>query len=174
MSNLQKQIIEKIQRTNARKRDLGLLYGDRELMEQIIDEITAPYAGKVDYVASPESLGFILGSMAASRLGVGFIPIRNKDLYALNPEEALSAPYIDHRNCPRALQVRNGVIRSGSRILLVDDWVETAATIHACEAIVEDADAKVAGMASIGASYNEKTKGMLETKQLICVAVSDK
>lgn len=169
MCNLQKRIIEKINRQKSEKRDLSLLYGDRELMEQIIDEITAPYAGRVDYVASPESLGFILGSMAAVKLGVGFIPVRNKDLYALSPEDALSAPYIDHRNRPRALQVRNGMIPSGSRILLVDDWVETAATIHACAAIVEDADAKVVGIAAIGAEYNDKTRGLLESKQLKCV-----
>ena len=174
MGNLQNQIIENIERSKARKRDLSRLYSDKTLMEQIIDEITAPYEGKVDYVASPESLGFILGSMAAARLGVGFIPIRNKELYALDSELALSAPYIDHRNRPRTLQVRNGIIPAGSTILLVDDWVETAATIHACGAIVEEADAKVIGIAAIGAEYNDKTKEMLESGQLKCAAVYEK
>lgn len=173
MCSLQKRIAEKINRKDGRKRDLSQIYGDRELMEQIIDEITAPYVGKVDYVASPESMGFILGSMVAAKLGVGFIPIRNKDLYALNPEDSLSAPYIDHRNRPRALQVRNDVVRAGSRILLVDDWVQTAATIHACESIVEDAEAKVAGIAAVGADYNDKTRGMQETGQLKCAVVHE-
>ncbi|MBQ9156296.1 MAG: hypothetical protein IJ137_05905 [Eubacterium sp.] len=168
MNTLQDKIIRKISRKANEKRDLSPLYADRELMEQILEEITASYAGQVDYVASPESLGFILGSMAAARLKVGFIPIRNRNLYGLSPTDAISAPYIDHRDEPRALQIRTGMIPKNSRVLLVDDWVETAATIHACAAIVEDSEAKVAGIASIGATRNEKTSHLLQSGQLKC------
>lgn len=171
MNTLQDMIINKINRRENEKRDLSPLYADRELMNRILSEITASFAGLVDYVASPESLGFILGSMAAERLGIGFVPIRNKDLYGLNPADAISAPYIDHRDEPRALQIRTGMIPKGSRVLLVDDWVETAATIHACTAIIEDSEARVSGIAAIGATCNEKTDNLLKTGQLVCAIV---
>jgi len=171
VNNLQDKIIEKINRNANEKRDLSSIYADRELLNRILEEITASYADQVDYVASPESLGFILGSMTAAKLGVGFIPIRNRDLYGLDPTDSISAPYIDHRDEPRALQIRTGMIPKNSRVLLVDDWVETAATIHACAAITEDSEAKVAGIASIGATRNEKTDHLLKSGQLKCALV---
>lgn len=173
MSTLQDQIKDKIRQQKGEKRDLNLLYGHQDLMEQILERIVSEYAGKVDYVASPESLGFILGSMAAAKLGVGFIPIRNKNLYGLEAKDGRTAPYIDHRDLPRALQVRNGMIPSGSRILLVDDWVETAATIFACASLVEDAGADVIGITSIGASRNAKTDDLLQSGRLSCIVIAD-
>lgn len=136
------------------RRDLCAIYADRERFDALVEYLADLYRGKVDYVASPESLGYILGSAVAASLGIGFIPMRNGEHSYLYEDDAIKASYIDHRDTVRTLKIRKGSIPAGSKILLADDWVETAATIHACRIIVEEAEAKIVGIVSIG-----KTKG---------------
>ncbi len=146
-------------------RDICSIYSDRKLMKEIAEYLAEPFRGEVDYVAAPESLGFILGSMLADELGVGFVPIRNGSYYPLESEECVRASYIDHRNKPRMLQIRKNEMLENSRILLVDDWIETAATMYACTTLVEDIPAVVKGIAAIGAKKDRagvfKEKGCL-------------
>ena len=58
------------------KRDLLPLYANSEAVDVLIKYLAEPFRGKVDYVCSPEPLGFIVGSMLARELGVGLVVIR--------------------------------------------------------------------------------------------------
>ena len=149
--------------------DICPIYRDRESIKQLVTYLAQPFAGRVDYVAAPEPLGFILGSMVADELGVGFIPIRNGFIDRVPEEDAIRSNYIDHNDRPRALQVRRSNLPEGSRILLVDDWIQTAATMQCCLSILEDADAELIGIASLGAEYNDATQRMFDTGLLHCV-----
>ncbi len=159
---------EGMQRDSRGRRDLCAIYADREKFDRLVCCLADMYRGKVDYVASPESLGYILGSSVAAELGVGFIPMRNGEHSYLYEDDEIKASYIDHRDTVRTLKVRKGSIPAGSRILLADDWVETAATIQACRIIVEEAEAKIIGIVSIGetkgsAAEELKEKGLLHS-----------
>ncbi|MDO4976546.1 MAG: phosphoribosyltransferase family protein [Eubacteriales bacterium] len=168
------QLIEKIKEKlltdSFGRRDICTIYRDNELMNIIIDELAAPYRGKVDYVAAPESLGFILGTYLSAALGVGFIPIRNGNIAVLQADDAIRASYIDHRDTARTLQVRKSNLPKDSKVLLVDDWVETGSTLHACRDILDEAGAKCVGIAAIGCNINERSKEMLEQGILFCIA----
>ncbi len=153
------------------KRDICPIFHNKEELDMLLDYLAEPFIGKVDYVASPESLGFILGGMMAEKLGVGFIPVRNGHHNVLNDEDAVRAAYIDHRQNVRSLQVRKTNLPKNARILLVDDWVNTVATLHACKIIVEEGDSRVAGIVSFGANYNDMTKRQLELGKLHTVLV---
>lgn len=167
------EIVSKLEEKNLRdslgRRDICTIYSDYELMTAITDSIVEEFKGKVDYVAAPESLGFILGSRISAVMGVGFIPIRNGDISVLAPEDAIRASYIDHRDKVRSLQVRKSNLQKDSRILLVDDWVETAATLHACTNILEEASVSLAGVAAVGCDLNENTQKMLDDHTLFCL-----
>ena len=145
------------------RRDLCSVYKDRTLMKEVIAYLAEPYRGKADYVAAPESVGFILGSMMAEALDVGFIAIRNGSVSVLHEADAIRASYIDHRDRVRSLQIRNDSAFADCRILLVDDWVETAATIQACMTLVEEMPASTIGIAAIGVSANPATDQMVES-----------
>jgi adenine phosphoribosyltransferase len=155
-------------------RDFRPLYADSDAMSGIVRTLAEPWRGKVDYVASPESLGFILGSALARELGVGFIAIRSGDHFRVITEDLLSASYIDHRDMPRSLIADRRLIPEGSRILLADDFVETAATIQACIALVEEADASVCGIAAIGANADGAAKSVIESGLLHAILINRK
>jgi adenine phosphoribosyltransferase len=153
-------------------RDFRPLYADPEIMDGIVKTLAAPWRGKADYVASPESLGFIVGSALARELGVGFIAIRSGDHFRTVTDDSLSASYIDHRDMPRSLVADRHLIPEGSRVLLADDYVETAATIQACIAIVEEADASVCGIAALGANADGAAGSVIDSGLLRAILVS--
>lgn len=162
-------IHEKILKDSAGRRDICTIYRDIELTKAIVEDFAKKFEGKVDYVAAPESLGFILGSFLSAALGVGFIPIRNGDIAVLNQEDAIRSSYIDHSDISRTLQVRRSNLPKGSRILLVDDWMETGATHHACRDILDEAGANLAGIVAIGCNLNDRTKALLDQGALYCI-----
>ena len=68
------------------KKDLLPLYADKEALGALVTYLAEPFRGKVDYVCSPEPLGFIIGSMLARELGVGLIVIRRNSQFLIDPE----------------------------------------------------------------------------------------
>ena len=144
------------------KRDLLPLYADREAMKAVVEYLAEPFRGKVDCVCSPESLGFILGSMLAYELGVGMVVIRRNRQFVIDPKEQVTASYIDHRDQVATLITERSLLRAGSRVLLADDWMSTAATVQACSNMIEDAGCKVAGVAAVGVNYHSAARGMID------------
>lgn len=171
-AKLEQIIRANLQKDHTGRRDLISIYKDRENLKEIVSYLADAFKNletPVDYVASPESLGFILGSMVADELGVGFIPIRNTSVYPVSDEDVIRASYIDHRDRSRALQVRKGSIPKKSRILLVDDWVETAVTMLACVTIVEESDSTVVGIAALGTGSHKLVKGLIEERKVVSI-----
>lgn len=172
MTSLEKFVRDNMKLDKNGKRDLCPVYSKSSEMEAIINYLAEPFRGNVDFVASPESLGFILGSMLAAELKVGFIPIRNTYAAPLPDDDVLRASYIDHNNNARSLQIRKSNLPENSHILLVDDWIGTAATMQTCMTIMELADCTVEGIAAIGADYNEATRHMIDEELLHSVIVN--
>ena len=99
------------------RRDFLPLYADPDVMREIVAALSEPYRGKVDFVVSPEPMGLILGSMLARELGVGFVALRKGREGKRHWEDSILAPYIDHRDQVQTLELENGLIPAGSRIL---------------------------------------------------------
>lgn len=144
------------------KRDLLPLYADRESMKALVSYLAEPFRGKVDCVCSPESLGFILGSSLAYELGVGFVVIRRNQQFMIDPQEQVSASYINHCDKVTTLVTEKRLIPDGSRVLLADDWMSTAATVQACSNMIEDAGGKVVGIATVGVNYGSAARDMID------------
>ncbi len=173
VDELKSMIRNQVAGTDGVIRNLLPLYADRDALGTVLDVLVEPYRGKVDYVCSPESLGFILGSMLANELKTGFVAIRKDRPLSGNVEDIAIASYIDHRNHVATLSVDRKLLPEGSRILLVDDWVETAATVYSCMNILEDLGCTVVGIAAIGVSYNDATRDLIDSK-LVKTVVSDR
>lgn len=98
--------------------------------------------GDVDVVAGIEARGFILAAPVATRLGVGFVPIRkegklpgrtSRTSYALEYGEA-------------TLEITADAVSPGQRVLLVDDVLATGGTAVAAIDLLEQAGAQVAAV----------------------------
>ena len=145
------------------KRDLLPLYADSEAMGALVEYLAEPFRGKVDFVCAPEPLGFIIGSMLARELGVGLVVIRRNHQFWIDPEEQVTASYINHRDKVTSLITERKILPVGSSVLLADDWMSTAATMQACTNLIEDAGCKVVGMAAVGTDYQSGTKGLIDS-----------
>lgn len=150
------------------KRDLLPIYADSETLDALVGYLAEPFRGKVDCVCSPEPLGCIIGSMLARELGVGLVVIRRNQQFLIDPDKQVTASYINHRDQVTTLITERRLLPAGSKVLLADDWVTTAATIQTCTTMVEDAGCKVVGIATVGADHHSTTKGMIDSGNIIC------
>ncbi len=155
----------------AGRRDILPLFADREALEALIPYLAAPYRGHVDCVCAPESLGFIVGSMLARELGVGFVGIRRNRQFPADEDGILMARYIDHRDQVTSLSTGKLLLPEESRVLLADNWIETAATLQACMNIIEDAGCRLAGIAAVGADYRSAAKSLIDDGLVRCVVL---
>lgn len=59
--------------------DINPMLIDKEIYNEVIDRFIAEIQDKnVDYIISPEARGFLFGCPVASKLNIGFIPVRKK------------------------------------------------------------------------------------------------
>ena len=100
------------------------------------------FANAIDVVAGIEARGLILGSAVALRLGKGFVPLRKKGkLPGATFEESYGLEYGKD-----TLEIQQGALNRGDRVLLIDDVLATGGTLVAgvkliqqCGAVVESA-----------------------------------
>ncbi len=169
---MKKMILQHVQQDSS-KRFIGTVYQDMECMNSVIEYLVKPFRGKVDAVAAPATAGYILGSMIARELKVPFIPImKGGSADEENAEEFIRSSYLDHRNSVRSMRIRKDALKKGSSILLVDNWIETAATITTCLTLLDEAETKVTGIAAFGLDYNDATARLIETGK-VRVLVND-
>ncbi len=91
-------------------------------------------------LACPEARGFIFGSALASKLEVGFIPIRKPGKL---PADTHFIDYELEYGTDR-VEMHHDAIEPGQPIVLIDDLLATGGTIQACAKLIEAAGGKVA------------------------------
>ncbi|MGD9899537.1 MAG: adenine phosphoribosyltransferase [Calditrichaceae bacterium] len=87
----------------------------------------------IDKIAAIESRGFIFGSVLASKIGTGFVPIRKpgKLPYKIYREEYQLEYGVD------ALEIHQDAVKTNDRVLLVDDLLATGGTALAAAKLIE-------------------------------------
>lgn len=126
-------------------KDIAGICADHEGMRASIRALTEIVAqfGAIDFVAGLEARGFIFGAPLAIALGAGFVPIRKAGKL---PPPVLHASY-DLEYGSAELEVRDGMIPAGARVLLLDDILATGGTAAAGASLLERTGADVVGMA---------------------------
>ncbi|HEY6563949.1 MAG TPA: adenine phosphoribosyltransferase [Pirellulaceae bacterium] len=97
----------------------------------------------LDAIVAAEARGFIFAAPLAVRLRVGFVPIRKPGKL---PADKHSFDYALEYGTDR-LEMHMDGVRSGNRVLVVDDLLATGGTVEACCQLVERAGATVAACA---------------------------
>jgi adenine phosphoribosyltransferase len=88
---------------------------------------------KIDAVAGIESRGFVLGSVLAHALGVGFILLRKPGKL---PADVEKVEYTTEYSTD-AIEVHRDAIEPGQRVLVIDDLIATGGTALAACQLVE-------------------------------------
>lgn len=127
-------------------RDITPLVKDPHSMSVAVNELIAPFREHaVQYVAGMEARGFIFGALAASALGVGFIPLRKPGKL---PYQVSSVRYeLEYGSA--SLEIHVDAIQSGDRLLLVDDLLATGGTAKASCDLIEQAGGEVIACAFV-------------------------
>ena len=122
-------------------RDITTLLKDATGFRLAIETLAQRYSGaKPEKVAGIESRGFIIGGALASRLGLGFVPIRKQGKL---PGERFGQDYTLEYGADR-VEMHVDAVSPGEEVLLVDDLIATGGTAEAAAALIEQAGGTVA------------------------------
>jgi adenine phosphoribosyltransferase len=121
-------------------KDITPVLGDARLFAGTIDLLTKDFKpGSVDAVVGIDARGFIFAAAAAMKLGAGFVPVRKKGKLPYKTHEQDYA--LEYGSATVAMHV--DALKSGARVLLVDDLLATGGTAAAAAALVKKLDAQI-------------------------------
>lgn len=115
-------------------RDITPLLQDPKVFRVLIDAFVHRYMdAELDCVAGMDARGFILGSVVAYELNLGFVPIRKKGKL---PFTTVSEEYeLEYGSA--AVELHTDACRAGDRVLLIDDLIATGGTMMAGKKLLE-------------------------------------
>ena len=124
------------------------VFYDADLFGRVVEQMAAPFAGRVDKITGIESRGFVLGAAVATHLHVGFVAIRKSEgLYPGDTVSAFTAE--DYRGRRHTFRLQLAALAPGDRVGLVDDWFETGSQGLIARRLVEQAGGTYAGASII-------------------------
>ena len=131
------------------------IYINGEAYHDLLDDLCSELdAGEIDVVAGLDAMGFVLGSGIAARIGKGFLPIRKAGKLCVDTD---SAEFTNYTGRTQAMEMRLPAFAPGTRVLLVDQWIETGGSMHGAIQLVEQQKGMVAGLVTIVMETNERT-----------------
>ena len=131
------------------------IYINGEAFHDLLSDLVADLQTvKCDVVAGLDAMGFVLGSALATRLGVGFLPIRKAGKLCVDTD---SVTFSNYSGRIQNMEMRKPAFAKRTKVLLVDQWVETGGTMAGAIRLVEHQGGKVAGLVAIAMEDNEQT-----------------
>ncbi len=123
--------------------DISPMFADARALEAIVRELG--HGAEFDLVAGVEARGFLVGAAVAHAFGTGVVGLRKPGKL---PEVADRVDY-ELEYGQASLELPAGTLRSGRRVLVVDDVLATGGTLAAAAELVQRAGASVAGLAVV-------------------------
>jgi adenine phosphoribosyltransferase len=127
-------------------RDITPLLSNPRVFRVLIDQFVHRYFDrKPDVIAGLDARGFIIGSVVAYELGLGFVPIRKKGkLPFTTVEESYELEYGS-----ATVEMHTDAVKAGDRVVLIDDLIATGGTMMAGRRLLERLGAAVLEGAAI-------------------------
>ncbi len=136
------------------------IYINGAAFHDLLDDLTAELdAGEIDVVGGLDAMGFVLGAGLAARLGCGFLPIRKAGKLCVETD---AVSFSNYSGRTQEMEMRKPAFAPGTRVLLVDQWVETGGTMDGAIRLVERQKGVVAGLLAIVIEDNERTASYRE------------
>jgi adenine phosphoribosyltransferase len=127
-------------------RDITPLLSTPRVFRVLIDEFVHRYFDvKPDAIAGLDARGFIIGSVVAYELNIGFLPIRKKGkLPFTTVQESYELEYGS-----ATVEMHTDAVKPGDRVVLIDDLIATGGTMMAGRRLLERLGATVIEGAAI-------------------------
>jgi adenine phosphoribosyltransferase len=127
-------------------RDITPLLSTPRVFRVLIDEFVHRYFDvRPDAIAGLDARGFIIGSVVAYELNIGFVPIRKKGkLPFTTVQESYELEYGS-----ATVEMHTDAVKPGDRVVLIDDLIATGGTMMAGRRLLERLGATVIEGAAI-------------------------
>ncbi len=127
-------------------RDITPLLSTPRVFRVLIDEFVHRYFDvQPDAIAGLDARGFIIGSVVAYELNIGFVPIRKKGkLPFTTVQESYELEYGS-----ATVEMHTDAVKPGDRVVLIDDLIATGGTMMAGRRLLERLGATVIEGAAI-------------------------
>jgi adenine phosphoribosyltransferase len=124
-------------------KDITTLLKEGSGFQQAVHEMIEPFKhDNVQKIAGIESRGFVFGAAMAYEMGIGFVPFRKpKKLPAPTVSESYALEYGTD-----SIEMHVDAVKSGERVLIVDDLLATGGTAAAACKLVEKLGGVVVGL----------------------------
>ncbi len=123
--------------------DITPLLNDSRALALAVERMANPFRNRrIDIVAGAESRGFIFGTALAQALSCGFIPIRKPGKL---PWKTFDHTYALEYGTD-TLEIHQDAIRSGQRVIIVDDLLATGGTMQACCEMINKLGGDIVGI----------------------------
>ncbi|KGB57112.1 Adenine phosphoribosyltransferase [Sphingopyxis sp. LC81] len=122
-------------------RDITTLIGDAAGFAESVRRLSALAAvHRPDFIVAVEARGFLFGAAMATAMGLGIVPVRKAGKL---PGVTIGVDYELEYGVDR-LELHEGAVLPGHRVVLVDDLLATGGTILATAALMRSVGAEVA------------------------------
>ncbi|WP_281856957.1 phosphoribosyltransferase family protein [Litoreibacter halocynthiae] len=145
------------------------IYINAEAFNDLLDDLLEDLKDvEFDVVAGLDAMGFVLGAAIAARRGVGFLPIRKAGKLCVDTDKVSFGNYSGRT---QDMEMRLPAFAPGTRVLLVDQWVETGGTMDGSIRLIERQKGVVAGMVAVAIEENERTDEYRKTYPCVSAVV---
>ncbi|MGV9976650.1 phosphoribosyltransferase [Micromonospora wenchangensis] len=152
--------------------DVSRWWRDPQVLAALGPALVAPFrTERPTVVVAPAVTGLMLGPLAATALGVGFVPAHKPGdgrLPAGPLTWARSPP--DFRGRQVDLAVRDDRLDADDRVLMVDDWVATGAQVRAVRDLCAARGAHWVGVAAVVVDLPDPVAAELGVRGLLTPA----
>ena len=140
-------------------RDITPILHDPIYLKAAVDKMADMLKGiDFDYIAGPESRGFIFGVPLAYNLAKGFIPIRKEGKL---PCDTLKKSYsLEYGTA--TIEMHADAITKGSKVVIADDLLATGGTSKAIVELIEEAGGEVVSMIFLIELISLKARDLFE------------
>tara|TARA_B100000315_G_scaffold127644_1_gene117392 strand:+ start:66 stop:674 length:609 start_codon:yes stop_codon:yes gene_type:complete len=136
--------------------DPSSMYIKAESFSSLVDDLIETFnLEDIDLVTGIDAMGFVLASAIATRIKKGFLPVRKAGKI---PVETSSVSFTNYSQRTQDMEIRNPAFKPGTRVLIVDQWVETGGSMEAAIELIEGQKGIVAGLACVCMEENERTQ----------------
>jgi len=127
-------------------KDITTLLQDAETFKYVVDKLLEPFANeKIDKVVAIDARGFLLATPIAYKIGAGVCLVRKRGKL---PYKTIEAIYQKEYGTD-TVAMHEDTIKTGERVLIVDDLLATGGTLGAAIKLVEQLGSAIVGVSLI-------------------------
>ena len=123
-----------------------------DLLDDLLDDLEEI---DCDVIAGIDAMGFVLGSALAARLRKGFLPIRKAGKLCVDTKKV---DFVNYSKRNQFMEIRFPAFEAGTKVIIVDQWVETGGTMGAAIKLIEQQGGLVKAVIALAIEENDNTK----------------